>query len=608
MNPLSWSWRTLPPLSVAQNKPRCHLTDLPDELLDHILQFLRPKDVCAAQATCQRLHGVATSNLLWQRFCVEDFRFWKDVDLLREMLDQPPAANDWKEIYTSRMLLNAAILKRMALLQNNPTHKLQHLDWLLMLEFDAKDILLEQLHADPEVGDGMAVRYWSKVVLSAIHKQKSVKIWGDLHNGRDIELESALAGLDLCALGSLSMTAEIGPELDDLAERFRQYTPEHGRLSTRETAVALAAFLRDQGFQGVPEADYHELRNRFIGIALRHPHHRALPLVNAAIYCGVARRLGITAHPTDFPLHIMVIVQASESKTLDGRPLTDEATDDQKRMFMDPFRDSREHSVEELRGLLSAMEVHPDSWPDFMTPASTIDLVLRNARNILNGLHRHRHYDFPQNIDPWGATGEAEHPTDEDLLYSSVWAQLMLSQQPQDVRRLADFYAVRLQDERKYDVPLIEKYLLTEDGPHTQSTLTLSTVCTRTRLDDMRSVTVKRRNTAEVGRVKYRVGQMMKHARYGYTGLVVGWDSKCEQSEEWIRTMNVDALGGGRSQAFYLVRASDGHTKYVAEESIKVYMGEPSDRTMRGAGEFFQRFDQQTREFISNIRDEYPDD
>ncbi len=34
--------------------------------------------------------------------------------------------------------------------------------------------------------------------------------------------------------------------------------------------------------------------------------------------------------------------------------------------------------------------------------------------------------------------------------------------------------------------------------------------------------------------VKYRVGQVVKHTRYGLHGVVIGWDSKANANEEWI--------------------------------------------------------------------------
>ena len=41
--------------------------------------------------------------------------------------------------------------------------------------------------------------------------------------------------------------------------------------------------------------------------------------------------------------------------------------------------------------------------------------------------------------------------------------------------------------------------------------------------------------------------------RYNYRGVIVGYDSSCQQSEVWMKAMGVDSLKHGRSQPFYHV-------------------------------------------------------
>lgn len=58
----------------------------------------------------------------------------------------------------------------------------------------------------------------------------------------------------------------------------------------------------------------------------------------------------------------------------------------------------------------------------------------------------------------------------------------------------------------------------------------------------------------------------------------------------------------------YTSRASDKSTRYVAEENIAPLVGSPLSSLLRLAGRYFKRWDTQEERFISNIRDEYPDD
>jgi len=38
--------------------------------------------------------------------------------------------------------------------------------------------------------------------------------------------------------------------------------------------------------------------------------------------------------------------------------------------------------------------------------------------------------------------------------------------------------------------------------------------------------------------VKYRVGQVIKHARFGYRGVIIGWDETARAPEAWIKEMH----------------------------------------------------------------------
>ena len=55
-------------------------------------------------------------------------------------------------------------------------------------------------------------------------------------------------------------------------------------------------------------------------------------------------------------------------------------------------------------------------------------------------------------------------------------------------------------------------------------------------------------------------------------------------------------------------RVEDKSVRYVAEENIEVMTPEMPHLLMTQAGRHFKRWDKMKRCFISNIKDEYPDD
>lgn len=52
----------------------------------------------------------------------------------------------------------------------------------------------------------------------------------------------------------------------------------------------------------------------------------------------------------------------------------------------------------------------------------------------------------------------------------------------------------------------------------------------------------------------------------------------------------------------------DASSRYVAEENIEVLEPiDPPEALLPIAGKYFKRWDKETRRFVSNIEDEYPD-
>ena len=65
---------------------------------------------------------------------------------------------------------------------------------------------------------------------------------------------------------------------------------------------------------------------------------------------------------------------------------------------------------------------------------------------------------------------------------------------------------------------------------------------------------------------KFERGQLVRHKRYGYRGVVVEFDATCQASEAWYESNQTQP---DRDQPWYhvLVHRSNGNT-YAAEESL----------------------------------------
>lgn len=47
--------------------------------------------------------------------------------------------------------------------------------------------------------------------------------------------------------------------------------------------------------------------------------------------------------------------------------------------------------------------------------------------------------------------------------------------------------------------------------------------------------------------VLFKVGDVIRHKRYHYRGVVYAWDPECKAEEDWMQQMRVDQLSGAGS-------------------------------------------------------------
>lgn len=328
----------------------------------------------------------------------------------------------------------------------------------------------------------------------------------------------------------------------------------------RRRALAAARFLRANNLTGIAsELQYRDLQNNYIGIALQDPNHPSLPLVSVAIFCGVAQRLGLKAHCCGFPNHVHAIICPNSGETLDGRPPVD-GSELETPMYLDPYRSEIEVPIEYLRTQLAAWGVHPGDFHRFLGVSSTRNIVLRTSRNILATVHDFRGLG--------GSTEDTGHPTirlhgnpfaDMDTaFYSALWAIFLLhssSTRPEPAEQIQFLPMILERFERLYhmDANLIERYVCPpfRNVAGTDQWELFETLRVVRAGDSMPKQVRSRDTSAIVDRVRYRVGQIFQHRRYGYTAVVIGWDVECSMNSQWMAHNGIATLDRGRHQSFY---------------------------------------------------------
>jgi len=121
--------------------------------------------------------------------------------------------------------------------------------------------------------------------------------------------------------------------------------------------------------------------------------------------------------------------------------------------------------------------------------------------------------------------------------------------------------------------------------------------------------------------VEYYVGQVFRHKKYDYYGVIVGWDRECVAPERWKK----DNLGSRwqkmQKQPFYSVLTNKGDSRYVAQENIQLVGGNFKLTSKKTAAtrinemniqvqDYFDFYDESTESFHPRpaIKLLYPDD
>ncbi|NXG35057.1 FBX21 protein, partial [Dromaius novaehollandiae] len=78
--------------------------------------------------------------------------------------------------------------------------------------------------------------------------------------------------------------------------------------------------------------------------------------------------------------------------------------------------------------------------------------------------------------------------------------------------------------------------------------------------------------------IQFSVGQVIVHKRFGYSGVIVGWDVKAKAPEEWLQHKYPPAKQDLKDTPHYriLINKANGFgksTAYIPEEEITIIMG-----------------------------------
>lgn len=327
--------------------------------------------------------------------------------------------------------------------------------------------------------------------------------------------------------------------IDSLAKDLTVCYPRISRYSPRQKALCIVEYLHREKLTGIAvssQRSYYALEHNFVGLALRDSGHNSLPLISAVIYCSLAKRFDLDAHPCSFPFHVHVIVRPSPGMDFNGRAIEDGRR--VRPMYLDPCCETKEVPVEKLQDQLSAIQTPGFNLSMTLRKASLREIVLRCGKNIMNSIselgsnssiHRTSPVDsltakyaaFWSYIFFFDIVSNQHHPgvfagNPGHLMLRSILPPMLhsiLAHFPSDIHFL-----------QKHILPLVEG-----TGALAES---LHSLFENAQASDRLVRSQKRRNTRDSSAVSYKVGQVFTHRRYDYWAVITGWKMQYKAGEQ----------------------------------------------------------------------------
>ncbi|XP_013866586.1 F-box only protein 21 [Austrofundulus limnaeus] len=570
------------------------LTDLPTELLEHILcsPVLKHVDICNVSCGCKRLHDV----------CHGRGKVWEHQYKLRwprlQRFYRQNESCDWLREYKTRHRVGIQIRRTVESISKRFFTEVvlgdsfAEIESLGMPEHFCEDELLFILNSNKR--KSLTLKYYAKKILYFLRQQnilRSLKSFLEQSAGQQSALEGAVLVDQYCnPLADVTLEG-ISAQIDEIAEKVKKMlrikNPSHPSLRVangdcviedyelqRQLLGALNSVLYEQLQYKGNECDYYNPLNSYIHQVLLR--RTGIPISLSVLYMTLARKLGIQLEPVNFPNHFLLRWCQKQRGSEDIYDF----------VYIDAFGKGKQLKAKECEYLIGHQVT-----ADYYSAISTTEVLLRMVGNLLN----------------IGKRGEGNEKSYQ-LLRDSL--DLYLTINPDNVQYLLLqarlYFHLGIWPEKVLDI--LQHIQALDPSQHgAVGYLVQHTLEHIQHKKHPVTPEVKRRSAPEHLEVQYSVGLIMKHKRSGYNCVIYGWDPKCTMSQEWITTMRVHQLSNGANQPFYNVLVQDGTCRYAAQENLEPHSA-PLEIGHPEVGRYFSEFTETHYVANEELQTRYPED
>ena len=520
------------------------LLALPPELFDHILRFIpEPHGLIPIACTNSTLCERVMASSVWSDLLTTYWPF--DNASVARIFERPTSRrrqhpHDGHAAFCRRMAEEKEVGRIIEGMVETPRGRIKAVELISKQFMDIVDAVRRYRENHGRSQGDFAVDYHSLNIERHLSRKLGFHILDKIRRSDDEDVAGGYTAL--FALFAVSCFRDTDGLILNLWQHIQGMYAHHlfGEMAnetTREAHIGRGELRRrwllmpveDQiadvglcmtrnGYVPADEQTYNSLPATFLGSAMLEK-HPTIPINLVAIFCALCQEFGVEAKPVGFPGQMLAVV-------LDG----------DRRIFVSPFNGYTILTPQDLATRLSGMGFG-SSRGDLTRPVSGKEIVVRCARNVFDRLER-------------GTVSMSGMPA----LYAGLSSLKLVGERgPLAEAQFASLVAIHY--------PLDVGFWETLEEPEWEDQFL------RTRLNDVTKRDPQRR-FKQTREIVHRVGLIFRHRLFTYFAVIVGWDSYCKQSEQWMAQMRIDSLPYGRYQPFYHVVVTDGSSRYVAQENI----------------------------------------
>ncbi len=619
---------------------KCGVEDIPEDIILTVMTYLSLPDIIRSSSTCKQWRVIICKDeFLWQYLCFRTWKRWPHLHInenrtqsassntrtsssttlnvlpepfsreypfqfaVTDGFDTVNSENFFAKLFQERYAgqhfsyspkrylkdLNA-ILNLNRTVWNSATEncistRVQHLGE------DVFEHLKTQLSPDRDID--LTFRYFGTRVLKRIHSSMWIQEWSkllqDVQSGKPVTM---MDGALLFCQRDIYFDAqkEVLDPLQALADKVKKQVQNNDPIHILQACIRV---MEQEGFTG-DRANYYNVDNwydysstlttcSYVNATMKSG--KGIPITLCAIFDALARLCGVTLEAIAAPCHFLlrhssgVFVDPFNGKLLNRQQAVQLVIDAIGPQLATAENGDREVLYKELEYLTIAA-------PMKAIFQRMLNNILFNSKRQANQISEDHMVSLLSLSLLFDETNYKNRLSKLEMLVQTgdvnqVAAEIQYIEE--NFTEIAEFYNTNALAKFIGQIKRVSEEIFKQYNEVDPATKPLQKACTP--------------------EIQYRIGQIIRHKRYHYRGVIFGYDPHCALSNEWQRQMRIEELPNGSKQPFYnvLVDERDRHhqTTYVAQENIQL-VGKEDEIRHEEVGRYFGRFNRDEGCYVPN--------